>query len=143
VNLDTATITGGELELSLSSKHTGVSGNATYMLARSHGMDLIYRPRLSFGVSPWAEWGIAKLNCDVRYTGLRYTTPDTLPPNSTNSLPGFLLLDVGLAFSPTFGRVRTALRGGVRNLLDRQYEVMRGYPILGRSWYAELEVKLW
>jgi outer membrane cobalamin receptor len=142
VNLDTATITGGELELSLSSRHTGVSGNATYMLARSHSMDLIYRPRLSFGVSPWAGWGIAKLNCDLRYTGLRYTTPDTLPPTSKNSLPEFILIDVGLALSPTFGRIGTALRGGVRNLLDRQYEVMKDYPVPGRSWYAELELKL-
>jgi outer membrane cobalamin receptor len=142
VNLDTATITGGEIDLSLSSTHAGISGNATYMLARSHGMDLIYRPRLSFGVSPWAGLGIAKLDCDVRYTGLRYTTPDTLPPNTTNSLPGFLLLDVGLGLSPTFGRVGTALRGGVRNLLDRRYEVMRDYPVPGRNWYAELELKL-
>jgi len=68
--------------------------------------------------------------------------PDTLPPNSTNSLPGFMLFDVGLALTPTFGRIGTALRGGVRNLFDRQYEVMRGYPIPGRNWYAELELKL-
>jgi vitamin B12 transporter len=142
VNLDTATITGGELELSLSSTHAGVSGNATWMLARSHGMDLIYRPRLSIGVSPWAGWSIARLNCDIRYTGSRYTTPDTLPQSGTNSLPGFLLMDVGLALSPTFGRIGTALRGGVRNLFDRQYEVMKGYPVPGRNWYAELELKL-
>jgi outer membrane cobalamin receptor len=142
VNLDTATITGGELELSLSSVHTGIVGNATYMLARSHDMDLIYRPRLGLAVSPWAGWGPARLTCDVRYTGLRYTIPDTLPPNDTNSLPSFLVLDAGVAFTPTFGRLGTALRGGVRNLFDRQYEVMKGYPIPGRSWYAELEVKL-
>lgn len=142
VNLDTATITGGELELGLSSAHAGIDGNATYMLARSHGMDLIYRPRLSLGATPWAGLGIAKLNCNIRYTDLRYTTPDTLPPNTTNSLPDFLLLDVGLAFSPTFGRRGVALRGGVRNLLDRRYEVMKDYPVPGRNWYAELELKL-
>jgi outer membrane receptor protein involved in Fe transport len=142
VNLDTATITGAELELNLSSGHAGISGNATYMLARSSAMDLIYRPRLSFGVSPWAGLGIAKLNCDIRYSGFRYIMPDTLPPNGTNSLPGFLLLDVGLAFSPTLGQVGIALRGGVRNLFDRQYEVMKGYPVPGRDWYAELELKL-
>jgi len=142
VNLDTATITGAELELDLSSRHAGVAGNATYMLARSHDMDLIYRPHLSFSVSHWAGWDLARLNWDVRYTGLRYTTPDTLAPNDTNSLPGFLVLDVGVTFTPTFGRLGTALRGGVRNLFDRQYEMMKGYPIPGRNWYAELELKL-
>jgi outer membrane receptor protein involved in Fe transport len=142
VNLDSATTTGGELELSLSSRHAGISGNATYMLARSHGMDLIYRPRLSFGASPWAGLGIARLDCDVRCTGLRYTTPDTLPPNTANSLPGFLVMDVTVALCPTFGRVGTTLRGGVRNLFDRHYEVMKDYPVPGRNWYAELELKL-
>jgi len=142
VNLDTATITGGELELSLSSKHAGVAGNATYMLARSHDMDLIYRPRTSFSVNHWIGWELARLNWDVRYNGLRYTTPDTLPPNDANSLPGFLMLDVGIALTRTLGRLGTALRGGVRNLFDRRYEMMKGYPIPGRNWYAELEVKL-
>jgi len=142
VNLDTATITGGELELSLSSAHAGIDGSATYLLARSQGMDLIYRPRLSCTASPWAGWGPVRLTGNVSYTGQRYTTPDTLPPNSANSLPAHLLFDVGLSISPAFGRVETALRGGIRNLLDRQYEVMRGYPVPGRNWYAELELRL-
>jgi outer membrane cobalamin receptor len=142
VNLDTAAITGGEVELSLTTEHAGLSGNATYMLARSHGTDLIYRPRLSFGLSPWAGWGIAKLGCDIRYTGRRYTTPDTLPPDAGNSLPGYVLFDLGLSISPTFGEIAAALRGGIRNLLNRQYEVMRDYPVPGRNWYAEVELKL-
>ena len=112
------------------------------MLARSHDIDLIYRPRLSFSVSHWVGWDLARLNWDVRYTGLRYTTTDTLPPNADNSLPGFLLFDVGLSFSPKLGKVEAALRGGVRNLLDHQYEVMRDYPVPGRTWYGELELNL-
>jgi outer membrane cobalamin receptor len=142
VNLDTATITGAEFELGLVSKHAGVTGNATYMLARSHGRDLTYRPRLGFAVSHWAGTKLAQLSWDVRYTGQRYTLSDTLPPNDTNSLPGFLVLDAGTALTPTFGRLGVTLRGGVRNLFDRQYEAMRGYPITGRNWYAELELRL-
>jgi vitamin B12 transporter len=142
VNLDTATITGAEVEASLSSAHAGIDGNAAYMLARSQGMDLIYRPRLSYTASPWTDLGPVRLTGTVRYTGQRYTVPDTLAPNDTNSLPGFLVLDVGIALTPNFGRLGTALRGGVRNLLDRQYEVMRDYPVPGRNWYAELELKL-
>jgi outer membrane receptor protein involved in Fe transport len=140
VNLDTATITGAEAELGVFSKHASVVGHATYMLARSHGMDLIYRPRLSFAVSHQLTWNLAQLSWDVRHTGQRYTKPDTLAPNDTNSLPDYLVLDVGLALTPTFGRVGVALRGGVRNLFDRQYEVMRSYPVPGRNWYAELEL---
>ena len=137
VNLDTATITGSELELTVNSKHLRVVGHAAYMLARSHDKDLIYRPRLSLAVSHLLRWRLVQLSWDVRRTGERYTVPD-----NTDSLPGFLLFDVGIGFTPTLGRLETALRGGVRNLLDRQYEVMKGYPVPGRNWYAELELKL-
>jgi len=137
VNLDTATITGGELELGVSSRHVSVVGHATYMVARSHGKDLIYRPRLNLAVSHQLKWELVQLNWDVRRTGERYTNPD-----NTDSLPSFLLFDVGVGLTPTLGRLATALRGGIRNLFDKRYEVMKGYPIPGRNWYAELELRL-
>jgi outer membrane cobalamin receptor len=137
VNLDTATITGAELELGALSRHISVVGHATYMVARSHGKDLIYRPRLNLAVSHQLSWRLVQLSWDVRETGKRYTNPD-----NTDSLPGFLLFDVGLGLTPTLGRLATALRGGVRNLFDKQYEVMKGYPVPGRNWYAELELRI-
>ncbi len=137
VNLDTATITGAELELGVSSRHVSVVGHATYMIARSHGKDLIYRPRLSLGVSHRLNWRLIQLSWDVRETGERYTNSD-----NTDSLPGFLLFDVGVGLAPTLGRLTTALRGGIRNLFDKQHEVMKGYPIPGRNWYAEVELRI-
>ena len=135
VNVDTATITGTELELAVRSKHLSVVGHATYMLARSQGKDLIYRPRLNLAVSHHLSWKLVQVNWDVRRTGKRYTTPD-----NGDSLPAFLLFDVGMGITPALGQLRTALRGGVRNLFDRQYEVMKDYPVVGRNWYAEFEV---
>jgi outer membrane cobalamin receptor len=135
VNVDTATITGGELELAAGYRHAGVVGNATYMVARSHGKDLIYRPRLSLALSPWLAWQHMGLNCDLRYTGARYTQTD-----DSDSLPGYMLLDVGASYGPHLGRLSATVRAGVRNLFDRQYEVMQGYPVPGRNWYAELEL---
>jgi iron complex outermembrane receptor protein len=137
VNLDTATITGAEVELGLVSKHVSVVGSTTYMLARSHDKDLIYRPRLNFTVSHALRWQLVQISWDVRHTGERFTDPD-----NTTLLPAFLLFDVGTAFTPTFGGLAAAVRGVVRNLFDRQYEVIKGYPLPGRNWYAELEVRL-
>jgi vitamin B12 transporter len=119
------------------SRRISVVGHATYMVARSHGKDLIYRPRLNLAVSHQLSWRLVQLSWDVRETGKRYTNPD-----NTDSLPGFLLFDVGLGLTPTLGRLATALRGGVRNLFDKQYEVMKGYPVPGRNWYAELELRI-
>jgi len=77
------------------------------------------------------------LNWDVRETGQRYTNSA-----NTDSLPRFLLFDVGVGFTPTLGRLTAALRGGIRNLFDKQHEMMKGYPIPGRNWYAELELRI-
>jgi outer membrane cobalamin receptor len=137
VNLDTATVTGAEVELGFLSKHVSVVGSTTYMLARSHGKDLIYRPRLNFAVSHALSWELVQVSWDVRHTGERFTDID-----NTASLPAFLLFDVGATITPAFGRLATVVRGGVRNLFDKQYEIIKGYPLPGRNWYAELEVRL-
>lgn len=137
VNLDTATITGVEAESGTEFRHGGVSVTMTYMRARSAGKDLLYRPRLTLGVRHWLAWDPVRLSWEVRHTGSRYTNAD-----NTDSLPGFLLLDLGCSFSPRAGPLRTALRLGVRNLLDRQYQVMKDYPVPGRTLYGELELEM-
>ena len=138
VNLDTATITGIELEMvTRDLGPVGVTYTTTLMWARSHGRDLIYRPWGTLGAHSWFTWKLVEPSLGISYVDKRYTVA-----NNTDSLPGFLLVDVGLALTPTFGRVGTALRGGIRNLFDRQYEVMKGYPVPGRNWYAEMELKL-
>jgi outer membrane receptor protein involved in Fe transport len=137
VNVDTATITGGELELATGFRHGGVVGTTTWMSSRAHGKDLIYRPRLTFSVFHWLSWDWVGLNWTVRHTGQRYTQSD-----NSDSLPAFLTFDLGASLNPHWGRLKPALRGGVRNLFDKQHEVMKGYPVPGRNWYAELELGL-
>ncbi len=137
VNLDTATIKGVEAEVETEFRYGGARATGTYMLARSAGKDLLYRPRLSLGLHGWAGWGPVRLLGGVRYTGRRYTNAA-----NTDSLPGFLLLDLGGTVSPRMGLVRVALRFGVRNLFDRQYQVMKDYLVPGRTFYGELELEI-
>jgi len=135
VNLDTATITGVEVELGTALRHGGITATGTGMLARSAGKDLVYRPRLTFGAHPWLLLEPVRISIDASYVGPRYTVP-----NNTDSLPGFVLVDAGFSLSPRLGLLQTALRTGVRNLFDRQYQVLKDYPLPGRTFYAELSV---
>lgn len=134
-NVDSAVITGAELELNLQTKYAGLRSSASWLAARSHGKDLIYRPRLTLDARPEVEWRFVRLSCDVQYAGKRYTATD-----NTDSLPAYLILDVELGCSPRFGSIKTALRGGCRNLFDRRHESMKGYPLPGRSLYVETEL---
>lgn len=134
-NVDSAITTGVELEMSLRTRHVGVRPSMTWLVARSHDRDLIYRPRLTFAVQHEVRWRLVRLSWNVQYTGKRYTATD-----NTDSLPACLLFDTELGLTPQLGPVRTILRGGCRNLFDRRHESVKDYPLPGRSLYAELEL---
>ncbi len=52
--------------------------------------------------------------------------------------------ELGLAFSHTFpiGKSRMEARLDIKNLLDKQYEIVRLYPMPGRSWQATIRFVL-
>ncbi len=52
--------------------------------------------------------------------------------------------ELGLAFSHTFplGKSRMEARLDLKNLLDKQYEIVRLYPMPGRSWQATVKFTL-
>ncbi len=136
-NVDTATITGFEVELDIKSHHAEVRPSLTYLVAKSHGRDLPYRPRLSLTVEHSLQWAWARLGWNVRHIGSRFTNSA-----NTKSLPACLLFDIALDLSPRFGPITTILRTGARNLFDRRYQLVDGYPLPGRSFYAELELRI-
>jgi outer membrane receptor for ferrienterochelin and colicins len=137
VNLDTATISGAELEANLDLGYAGLGGNATYTVARSRGKDLVYRPRLSSRATAWLGPKWLRLSATAQYVGKRYTTAD-----DSDSLPGYFLTDAECSVSPALVRPTVTLRGGIRNLFDRQYQTTKGYPVPGRNWYAELGLEI-
>jgi len=137
VNLDTATITGAELEANLDLGYAGLGGNATYTVARSHGKDLVYRPRLTSRATAWLGPKWLRLSATAQYVGKRYTMAD-----HSDSLPGYFLTDAECSVSPTLLRPTVTLRAGIRNLFDRQYQTTQGYPVPGRNWYAELGLEI-
>jgi outer membrane receptor protein involved in Fe transport len=129
--------------------HFGFSGNAAYLLARSHQRDLPYRPRLSGRGSVWVALvrvgrGImgmpilserARLTLTARGASARFADPA-----NADTLPGYLLFDAEVSAAPRVRLVNLTVRAGCRNVLDRQYQSIKDYPVPGRTWYAEVEV---
>jgi outer membrane cobalamin receptor len=136
-NVDRATTTGAEIELETRTRHAGVRPNLAYLVARSNGRDLPYRPHLTVSVEHWLSWRWVRLGWNVRYTGSRFADAA-----NSDTLPAYLLFDVGLDLSQRIGPVTADLRGGVRNLFDRRYQAVRDYPTPGRSFYSELELRI-
>ncbi|MEO0079738.1 MAG: TonB-dependent receptor [candidate division WOR-3 bacterium] len=137
VNVDTATTSGAEAELNLDWRRFGFTGSATYMVCRSHGLDLPYRPRLSGRIAGWVGNERARLTLTAHGSAQRFTDA-----TMTDTLPGFILFDAELSSRlwPEF--VQILFRAGCRNLLDRHYQLIKDYPVPSRTFYAELELGL-
>lgn len=138
VNVDTATTAGIETELNLDMTHAGFNYRATYMVCRSKGADLPYRPRLTGNASLWVALPeLARLTLTAHGSSRRFSDAA-----HTDTLAGFLLFNVEASSSPLHRLKGLVLRAGCRNLLDRQYQTVKNYPVPGRTFFAELEVSV-
>ncbi len=152
VNIDTATTAGIETELetefNLVPTRAGLNYSATYMVCRSRGADLPYRPRLTGHVSFWlsliqnrTEPGRQNHSDCIRLViTARGSSRRFGDAANQDTLPGYLLFDAEAALAPPVGRNNLSVRAGCRNVLDHRYETARGYPVPGRSLYAEIEL---
>ncbi|MEO0070742.1 MAG: TonB-dependent receptor [candidate division WOR-3 bacterium] len=150
VNVARAKINGIEMEGKISSRLAGFSGNLTYQISRSEDKDLAYRPRLSGQGSLWFSFSsddtipISRLMFTGKGVSSRYTNPE-----SSDTLPGYTILDIEFMVNVPeiigglFNREKTDFNGwlilGCRNFLNRQYQIVKDYPIMGRNIYLEID----
>ncbi len=154
VNIARATITGLETEAGFDFQFFGLDISANYQVCRSGEKDLPYRPRFLAKAVAWGAYQIPPLSetgaepaeiCRLSLTGsavsFRYTDSE-----NTDTLPGYLLLDTELALNPLATvqsfRVKPKFIIGCKNILNRQYESIKGYPIAGRNVYLEIDIGL-
>ncbi len=124
-----------------------VSGSYSYQQAENktngespnYGKQIAYVPLHSGSASigyrnPWVD-----IVLHGTATSLRYGNNEHY--NGTD-IEGYQ--DLGLALSHTFpmGKSRLDIRLDIKNLLDKQYEIVRMYPMPGRSWQATVKFTL-
>lgn len=104
-----------------------------------YGNQLRYTPfhsiknNLTVSVKPYT------LGSALRYTGERYSTIDNAP---SGMLDDYLLVDLYLGRKIYLEKIHGYLKLSVKNLLDKQYEVIASYPMPGRAYYINLNIKL-
>jgi outer membrane cobalamin receptor len=70
------------------------------------------------------------------FTGFRYFTED-----NTAFLPGYAISDFSVRTKFRSGRTSVVVKGEVNNLFDKEYQVMLGYPMPGRSFRLTVGVE--
>ena len=129
---------GVELGVSGSAFDGLLSGQLAYTLMRADDRSggitdrhlLPYAPQeIAGGVLTLSPWGV-DLSASFEYVSHRHTLAYNTPESA---LPRYLVVDVGVHRSQTFGSVTLSGRIAVANLFDTEYQVVRNYPMPGRS----------
>lgn len=138
-NVDGARIIGAEIEasghlklagtgrrLELEANYTWLDPRETGSASNTAGNVLIYRPRHK--VNAQARWPLGFIAIDTQwgYTGPVFTTRA-----NTKTLPGYLVGDVGAAWTI---QPAMTLEAHLLNVTDVEYQDYRDYPVPGREW---------
>lgn len=71
------------------------------------------------------------IDYNLLFNGYRYVSSENIPQNL---LPSWWISDAGLAWSPEAGRYKYRIKAGVTNLFDKDYVVIRSFPMPGRGF---------
>jgi outer membrane cobalamin receptor len=138
------------LDATLTPRHghrVTLSGSYTLLDARDrtlrgsagYGAQLAYTPRHSGSLAVGWENVLCLLTLHATFAGERWATNEHL---ATTRLAGYGELGLTLYREVTLRRhTRLSLRGDGLNLLDKQYALIRRYPMPGRAWRLTVGVK--
>ncbi|MEX2352050.1 MAG: TonB-dependent receptor [Balneolaceae bacterium] len=97
------------------------------------GRQMRYVPEMTLRSHLTSTWNRVVIQADVQQTGRRYITED-----HTSSLAPYLTLDLAFSFSQRAFGVDWHAGVTAQNLLDERYEVIRWYPMPGRTFEFSL-----
>jgi vitamin B12 transporter len=144
VNLEAARISGIELSAAwrsrgdrfgwranytrLAAKNDGRSGALPDDEAQNHGKHLVYRPRDKFDLQANFVLHHFALSGIYQFVGKRFTRVD-----NSQSLPAYRLTNLSLSRRLQFGEFEALLHAEMRNVFDKHFSIVEGYPLPGRE----------
>ena len=123
-----------------------LTGNYSWQRAKNRSnpqspnyqLQIAYVPQHSFSATlawqnPWANLSLSADGQSHRWA--------TNEHSQGTRIAGFVEFDVGTWRSFAWNRHKFTLRASVRNLFDKQYDIVAHYPMPGRSWRLQLTIE--
>jgi len=104
--------------------------------AKEYKNQIAYAPRVFGSARLSLEMPWAKVACSMLYSGHRYVTGQNL---EVNNLSGYKDYSVSAERDIHLRRITLNLRVEVLNLLNENYEIVRNFPMPGRSYRVGLK----
>lgn len=132
------------LDYSLKLQSVIISGNFNYTLNRStivetyddnpvfEGNQLMYIPIHTLRSNCSFKYEGFEFDLSAHYTGERQTVESS---NKSLQLPPYMLLDTGISWRKSYRSVSITLWMRCDNLFDKRYEIIRAYPVQGRTYH--------
>ncbi|MDD6211052.1 MAG: TonB-dependent receptor [Bacteroidales bacterium] len=135
----------GEMIFKLTDKITlGLSGNFTYQQAlditensETYKQQIAYTPRVSGSGNAVLEMPWINFNYSFLASGSRYTLDQNI---MENYLPGYRDHSLSANRSFRFGQYTTKINLEILNILNKNYEIVKNFPMPGRSFRITLSV---
>jgi outer membrane cobalamin receptor len=104
-------------------------------VSENRGNDLVYRPRDKFDLQAHADLRYLVLGGSLQLVGKRFANPE-----NTKSLRKYRLVNFSIGRKFRFGEIEAFFHAEVRNVFDRRYQMIDGYPMPGREYRASLKI---
>ncbi len=122
-----------------------VDARVSYTLMRAedrtggvtHGRLLVYAPQEIVTGLAELRLGWCSLNANWQYISHRHTLPMN---DAASALPHYAIAGAGISAGWKMGAIALAARLECANIFDTEYQVVRNYPMPGRTLRAELAV---
>jgi len=144
VNSENAKISGIELSVAWRSNGDRLGWRANYTRlapkndganSQTNGKDLVYRPRDKFDLQANFDLRYFTLGGNFQYVGKRFSRAD-----NSQALPAYRVANFSLSRQIRFNEFSTLLHLEMRNVLDKHFSVIDGYPLPGRELRATLRL---
>jgi outer membrane cobalamin receptor len=139
VNLEKAKIRGAELSAAWRSYGDRFSWRANYTRLsprnEGSGKDLTYRPRDKFDLHANFNWRYLTMSGSFQFVGKRFTNAA-----NSNSLQAYRVTNLSMSRKIRFDEFTALLHIEMRNVFDKHFSIIDGYPLPGREFRAALRL---
>ncbi len=99
--------------------------------SKIYGHQIQYVPKHSGTATVSLETAWVNFSYHVTAVDKRYSQPQNIP---VNELPGYVEHNISLNRTFPVGQAKLRIQGEILNLANKTYEIIRFYPMPGRSW---------
>ncbi|MEZ4922797.1 MAG: TonB-dependent receptor plug domain-containing protein [Crocinitomicaceae bacterium] len=120
------------------SQNMNSTRDITDPLSMSYDHQLPYTPKLTSSIAMLPSWKGYGISVNGIFSGKRYALNENIPQNL---LDPFVDINLGLEKEFSFGKSAVWCSAKVMNVLGRNYEIVRSFPMPGRYYQFTLKFK--